>query len=202
MKMHLLLKNGWLTKIIGGIQLSLILEEENFLTQEEILFVDQEILSHRVPWHYDKESTSEIFPFFKHVIIPRRENPNDPIEITSPLYEFFTNIQIRFCEKNRIKINRLYRQCLNLSFPNPEYELGDPHVDHVQVHKNIIIYLNDDFEKGETIIFNKKNNNNTPSILKEIIPKKGKVVCFDGDLFHTVRWIPKGRRIIFVSTFD
>lgn len=190
--------------------MSLILERENFLTQEELNFIDSEILTHRVPWHYEKSSTSDKFPFFGHIIIPRIENPSDEIEINSPLYNFFTKIQKRFCLENNIPFNKLYRQCLNLTFPNEE-EYGDPHVDHNFKHKNMIIYLNDNFENGETILFDKKhsllskedcNNYEDIRMLKEIKPKKGKVVCFDGDIFHTVRWIPKGRRIIFVSTFD
>ena len=38
-------------------------------------------------------------------------------------------------------------------------------------------------------------------IIGEVKPEKGKIVCFDGSIFHSIKWIPKGRRIVFVSTF-
>jgi hypothetical protein len=49
---------------------------------------------------------------------------------------------------------------------------------------------------GETLFFDENDN-----IVREVTPKKGKVVCFDGSISHSVRWISRGRRIIFVSTF-
>lgn len=173
-----------------------VFEVKNFLMGDEISFIDSEILSDHVPWHYDKISTSERFPFFKHTIITRAETESSVTEIVSPLHDFFTNIQIRFCETYDINIKKIYRQCLNLTFPCEDFEHGDPHVDHNFKHKNMIIYLNDDYEMGETLFFNKHGK-----IIGEVKPEKGKIVCFDGSIFHSIKWIPKGRRIVFVSTF-
>lgn len=172
-----------------------IIEIDNFLTDEEMRFIDSEILSDIVPWHYIQSSTSDKFPFFGHIIIPRCEFPDDPIQVTSPLHQFFTDIQVRFCNYTKIPLNKIYRQCLNLTFPSDGYEFGDPHTDHDFDHKNMIMYLNDDYDMGETILFDQGK------IAHEVKPKKGKIICFDGNLSHTVRWIPRGRRIIFVSTF-
>lgn len=174
-----------------------IIEIENFISKEEMMYIDSEILSHNIPWHYNRYSTSEKYPFFEHVIIPREENEWDIVKITSPLHNFFTNIQKRFCEICDIKLNKIYRQCLNLTFPCDETNHGDPHIDHTFPHKNIIFYLNDGYEMGETLFFDKNSN-----IIGEVIPQKGKVLCFDGSIYHSVRWIPRGRRIIFVSTFN
>jgi hypothetical protein len=173
-----------------------VIEVENFLLEKELSFIDSEILSHIIPWHYSKHSTSEKFPFFEHVIIPREQYESDITTITSPLHDFFTDIQKRFCEVCDIKMDKIYRQCLNLTFPCDESEHGDPHVDHTFPHKNIIFYLNDGYEMGETLFFDEDDN-----IVREVTPKRGKVVCFDGSISHSVRWISRGRRIIFVSTF-
>jgi hypothetical protein len=196
-----------------------LIESENFFTEEELEFVDNEILSENIPWYYNKHSTSKKFPFFSHTIIPRRETIEEEMRIISPLHDFFKQIQIRFCETHNIKITTFYRQCINLTFPNDNFEYGDAHVDHGYEHKMLLIYLNDNYEKGETLIFNKKNNYEEKlplsfclekdkyfyeniSIIKEINPKKGKVVCFNGNNYHTMRWIPQGRRIIYVSSFN
>ena len=61
---------------------------------------------------------------------------------------------------------------------------------------SLILYLNDDYGMGETLFFNKHGK-----IIGEVKPEKGKIVCFDGSIFHSIKWIPKGRRIVFVSTF-
>jgi hypothetical protein len=172
-----------------------VIEIENFLTEDEIKFIESDVLLNTIPWFYEKSSTSEKFPFFSHIIIPRCQTPFDQVVVNSPLHDFFTNIQKRFCDVAEIKIEKIYRQCLNLTFPSTE-EYGDVHTDHDFDHKNMIMYLNDDYDMGETILFRDLE------IIKEIKPKKGKVICFDGKLPHTLRWIPKGRRIIFVSTFN
>tara|TARA_B100002019_G_C21119913_1_gene522798 strand:+ start:289 stop:816 length:528 start_codon:yes stop_codon:yes gene_type:complete len=169
-----------------------VIEVENFLFQEELDFIDSEILSHNIPWHWNPASVTEKFPFFQHVIIPRDDNTR----VVSPLYEFFTTIQNRFCAVCEIPMKKIYRQCINLTFTSDNGEYSEPHIDHDFPHKNMIMYLNDDYEMGETVLYN-----NDLTISKKIEPKKGKVICFDGSIVHGTRWISRGRRIIFVSTF-
>ena len=173
-----------------------VIEIEDFLFQEELEFIDREINSSIIPWHWNSASVTEKFPFFEHVIVPREENETDDMRVVSPLYEFFTTIQKRFCTVCEIPMEKIYRQCINLTFPSDGEEYSEPHTDHEFVHKNMIIYLNDGYEMGETILYN-----NDLTIGKKIEPKKGKVICFDGSIDHGVRWIPRGRRIIFVSTW-
>ena len=45
--------------------------ESNFLTEEETKVIDDEILANTFPWYYQKYSTSNKFPFYSHVIVPR-----------------------------------------------------------------------------------------------------------------------------------
>lgn len=173
-----------------------VIEIEDFLFKEELEFIDNEITSHVIPWHWDPASVTEKFPFFDHIIIPREERETDPVTVVSPLHEFFTTIQKRFCDVCELPMEKIYRQCINLTFPSDNGEYSEPHTDHDFPHKNIIMYLNDGYEMGETILYN-----DDLTIGKKIEPKKGKVICFDGSIIHGVRWIPRGRRIIFVSTW-
>lgn len=192
------------------------IEHENFLTEEELEFVNKELLSCRVPWFYAEESTTKKFPFFHHEIITRKDNVDGPLhpqEILSPTHEFFLQLNQRFCQSHNLPFTEVCRQALNLSLPNNEYEYGDPHIDHPYAHYNFIIYLNDEYDNGETLLFDKKFVLGKPSmfdvekeilnmnIFHEIVPKKGKAVCFDGLLYHSLRWPKNGRRVIYVGTF-
>lgn len=193
----------------------MIIEDENFLNEEELKYVDSEILSEKISWYYHDSSTSDKFPYFGHIIIPRYENKGEECVINSVHYDFFSYVHQRFCDKHEIPFSRYNRQSLNLTYPNQNYTHGDIHLDHHWDHKTILIYLNDDFEKGETLIFNEKPKPDMSmcyyvdtdeiknfTVKQEIKPKKGKAVCLDCSYYHTVKWHNKNRRVVYVGTFD
>jgi len=195
---------------------NLIIEHDDFLTEDETDFINRELLSARVPWFYGEESTTKKFPYFCHEIITRTDTIDGPVhpqEILSPTHDFFSHLTQRFCSLHDLEFHEICRQALNLTFANDDYEYGDIHIDHPYKHYNFIIYLNDEYDGGETLLFDKKFELGKPSmfdiekdspnmnILHEITPKKGKALCFDGHFYHTMRWIRRGRRVIYVGTF-
>jgi len=185
-------------------------ENKNFLNKEEIETVNNVILSNSFPWYYNSSATTENFPFFSHVIIDRYDYKKEELKINSNMFEFFNNIINRFCLKNKIRLNKITRMSLNLTYTNYKFKNGDPHVDHDFKHKSIILYLNN--TDGNTIIFNKKFNGTdiiydsktvkNLKIEKEIKPEIGKIICWDGDYYHTILY-PKinKRRVVLVTTF-
>ena len=50
------------------------LSEDNLLTTEEKNKIDSEIMGNDFPWYYQNYSTSDKFPFYSHVVIPRCED--------------------------------------------------------------------------------------------------------------------------------
>jgi hypothetical protein len=188
--------------------------ESNFLTEEETKVIDDEILSNTFPWYYQKYSTSDKFPFYSHVIVPRCEE-DEINDVNSTIYNFFIKIVDRFREKNGLEKTPLLRACLNSSSSFEKYEHSDIHVDHHFSHKTIIIYLNDDFYGGDTLLFNRyyceglQTNYNLDSynreefdILTRIKAEKNKVACFDGRIYHATEWTKNNkRRVIFIATF-
>lgn len=188
--------------------------ENNFLTEEEKLVIDTEILSNTFPWYYQQYSTSNKFPFYSHVIVPRCEE-DEINDVNSTIYNFFIKIVDRFREKNGLEKTPLLRACLNSSSSFENYEHSDIHVDHHFSHKTIIIYLNDDFDGGDTILFSRyyceglETNYNLDTYNKEefdvltrIKAEKNKVVCFDGRIYHATEWTKNNkRRVIFIATF-
>lgn len=196
----------------------LFLEVENFLTGDEIQVVENNILSPEFPWFYQERSSSDKFPFFSHVVHPRCNNEEDEIPITnSSLSHFVHPIVERFCQKYLGRpVNKIYRSALNLTYGwNSEYPFTEPHVDHKFDHYNLIVYLNDDFVGGDTLLFDKYlcegvNQYNYSvedydklNVLHSIKSKKYKALCFDGKLFHGLGNIQSGKkRIILVTTFS
>lgn len=107
-------------------------------------------------------------------------------------------INEKFLQKYRIKINK--------TFPS-EIELKDEHkllhVDRNESHIVVIYYIND--SDGDTLIYEdindkhlnklgKKINFENFKLIKNITPKKGRVVVFNGDLWHYGKYPTKGER--------
>jgi len=198
---------------------SLVHEVENFLTEEELEVVNKTILSKEFPWYYQEESTVDLFPFFSHVInprVPENDEEDAPLLTNSPLHHFVTPIVERYCQKYFGRpLIKIYRSSLNCTYGwNTPYPFTEPHIDHKFEHNNLIVYFNDDFEDGETLIFDKYHvegmkecmysvdDYDKVKIFQKITPKQGKVACFDGKLYHGMNNLKSGkRRVILVVTF-
>jgi hypothetical protein len=115
-------------------------------------------------------------------------------------------INKKLAKKYRIKINKTIPYHIDA---NEEYRLL--HIDKMEPHVTIVYYIND--SDGATLIFNDENNKHLKDI-KEFInndnfldpknfkltnsisPKKGRVVLFDGNLWHYGKYPNKGERNI------
>lgn len=181
-------------------------ETKNILTEKEVEFINHNILGNNFPWYYEPVATTDKFQFFSHTLVVR-----DTGKINSDYFHFFKSIFDRFCQKHKIKVNKITRAVLNLTNQSL-YKHGDPHVDHEFKHKVFMLYLND--IDGDTIIFDKKyiDNNQFTTIplekikkpfkkIKQIKPKFGKAVCWDGSYYHSPSYPKKGRRVVVVFTF-
>ena len=115
-------------------------------------------------------------------------------------------INKKLVKKYRIKINKTIPHSIDI---NEEYRLL--HIDKAEPHVTIIYYIND--SDGDTLIFNDENNKHLKNIKefmnndnfldfknfqlsKCISPKKGRVVIFDGNLWHYGKYPTKGERNI------
>ena len=191
-----------------------IIEVDNFINENQVKYIDDIILGDNFPWYYASSSTSKTFPFFFHNLICRYDSKTEKPQINSDYFAFFNEIFNKFTDDNSLKVNNILRAAINLT-THYSLEFGDPHVDHSCENGYIIMYLNDDYDGGETIIFNEQYgapffDEVNPvadldrfSIQKEIKPSKGKVIYFNGKYFHTCRWCKEGqRRIICIFTFN
>ena len=193
----------------------MLIERENFISSEDLQVIDDKVLSSEFPWYYTPVSTSHTFPFISHVMMKRIEESPDS-SVSPHWYPFFEKILYKFCDDNSLEVTQILRASLNLTYNcDSVYEHGDPHVDYMFDHSQVIMYLNE-FDNGETLIFNEKYQENgldksmysslsmgdNFSIKNIITPSRGKVVCFNGSNFHTNRWCGGSqRRVICVFCF-
>jgi hypothetical protein len=81
----------------------------------------------------------------------------------------------------------LFRAKLNIKFntiTTPSLKINPPHLDTTYEHPFFIgiYYIND--SDGNTIIYDGKNKENL-KLFKEIEPKKGRLILFDGQRYHS-----------------
>ncbi len=87
----------------------------------------------------------------------------------------------RFLDRSKIQFTELFRSKANLqpASHNANQIYTTPHIDGNSDHKVLIYYANNC--DGDTFIF---NDHATGSILKQVTPKKGRFLLFDGNLYH------------------
>jgi|694.fasta_scaffold33071_10 hypothetical protein len=173
------------------------IEDENFLTNKQKLFINQMVLGDNFP--YFLQSVSHIDggdSFMCHIALNRPEERNKTDGINSPYYENFKEMLETFCKKNNIVLNEIFRIAVNLTYPIGK-EDSLIHIDHNFEHKQLIIYYNEPIDKdSNTVILNKDGK----TILKEISPKKFKGVCFESNP-HYLKYPKNGERVIGIFTF-
>jgi hypothetical protein len=166
---------------------------------------------------YVQSATSPKFKFLSHVMLHRQT-----LQQSSPIFPFFKEILEKFCEKHKIDLNKITRACINVTYETSLFEFGEPHIDNSDEHKVAIFYLNDvdcDSNHNNTIIFENQYDGTQPStilidgpdsyaeiknkfkIKQEVKSKVGRVLCFDGKYYHTIRF-PKSNQLRYVAVFN
>ena len=170
-------------------------------TQDEI---EKRLLSGETQWtfarsiFYDKVMHPEVEQLqkkrimsFTKLLVSLEEQTVDPT------FSFY-NQPLKSAKKNHgIDIKRVLNSRIQLQLPlaiNQEREYGIPHIDaHRDYPYKVGVYYVNDVD-GDTYIFNQTETNSTPEDIKngkvdvytKISPKKGRLVIFDGDVYHSV----------------
>ena len=170
-------------------------ESKNFLTKENINYIENVIFGDYFPYYLSKKSTiNDNYKVMLHTILMRPEESPSNGRINSPHYNDMFSIVKSFFDKFKIKYNEILRMSINLSFNNG-YKECPVHDDHPYPHKQLLIYLNNADPNSKTVLLNKKNK-----IIKKITPEKYKGVCFDNTP-HYMYYPKKGERVVLVTTF-
>ena len=116
--------------------------------------------------------------------------PGDDEEFVK-LEGLFRRITSYTDKKFNVKINE-YKRVMRVFYPpNPMFNdnhIMTPHVDQTYSHKNLLYYVSDN--DSPTLFLNQMFDENVPTdyskqtIIKEVYPKQGRAVLFDGHVFH------------------
>ena len=179
--------------------------QEGYLNKKDIEYLDKTVTHNNMfPWYYLPEPVTKKYPCFTHILLPRYNyDTNKGLRINSSFYPSFTSIVENICSKNKIKIKRILRAALTLTW-NFKGKHSKPHLDHPFEHINLIIYLNK-FSKGSTFLF-KETFNDTAGrkVIKEMKADKGKYIIFPGANYHAAGFPGKAGevRIICIYTIE
>jgi len=149
-------------------------------------------LCDKINWLRQERAT---YPAGSPLIFPLTPDAVDVQQFTHTLYEdnqpvsklfpsilpVMTAIPYTIKQMIRIKMNL----CVYAQMDNPNAH-GMPHVDFTEIKEPLlsaIYYVND--STGDTLIFNQRYGQGAPLTVKtRVTPKKGRLVVFDGALFH------------------
>ena len=142
------------------------------------------VLSSEFSWSY---SYSTKMPFYSHVFLDRPENAK------------FSNPQSQFLDLNLkvldeiIQHNNLFdryfflRSNANCVHADSGEQFSEPHIDHRFPHFNLLVYLTNEGEGGETIVEDEK-----------FYPQANNIILFKGK--HHMKRPSVGRRVVLIST--
>ena len=157
----------------------------------------------RLPWIFNKDisiSQTEIEKFDIKKFTPGIGSPiksDDPKYINHTLLNIIKIIPETACGKICKVCKEIYQARSFIHFPlNPKLrkEFDNIHIDLAFEHLVVLYYVND--TDGDTFIFDKKTdyknikwasvtNENELNIIERISPKKGRVLLFDGNRYHS-----------------
>ena len=137
------------------------------------------------PWYYTKDITksdlpnSQKRPAFSHLYVKSYG------QVVSEFHDIFLDLitvcchRLEMTEVNVIQGNSF----LQLPLTTKRGKVDTPHIDTHEKNFVMLYYVCD--SDGDTIIYNEKVESEKYTVKESVTPKQGRVVLFDGGLFHT-----------------
>ena len=154
------------------------------------------------PWHYIDDVTAAFEennqgrPGLSHVYI--EYNDDGSSDLVSDFHDLFIPMLELACGTLEIPTAKILQGRSFMQFPlNLQSDEDDtPHIDLDEGHRHVVVlyYVKD--SDGDTIIYNERTLSNTYTEKQRVTPKQGRVVIFDGGLYHTAQQCSKTPRCI------
>ena len=137
------------------------------------------------PWYYTKDITksdlpnSQKRPAFSHLYVKSYG------QVVSEFHDIFLDLitvcchRLEMTEVNVIQGNSF----LQLPLTTKRGKVDTPHIDTNEKNFVMLYYVCD--SDGDTILYNEKVESEKYTVKESVTPKQGRVVLFDGGLFHT-----------------
>ena len=159
---------------------------------KNILMGDYQYREKDFPWYYTEDVTGAGDPDSQHrtalghdyVVMDDEDNPIG--ERISIFHYLFLPMLKNVCREMKIKnINVLQgRSFLQFPLNLKDRTVDTPHIDLLRREHLVALYYVCDSD-GDTIIYNEREKLGTYTIKQKVTPKQGRMVLFDGSLYHT-----------------
>ena len=171
---------------------------DNFIDAEyqkdirNVLMGEHQYKKEDFPWYYSEDVSvpnnldCQYRPALSHVYVSMISEDNPTGERESIFHYLFLDMLKKVCKDMNIKnINVLQgRSFLQFPLNLKDKSVDTPHVDlYYRKHFVALYYVCD--SDGDTIIYNEREKLKTYTIKQKVTPKQGRMVLFDGSLYHT-----------------
>tara|TARA_Y100000289_G_scaffold23819_1_gene23187 strand:+ start:247 stop:825 length:579 start_codon:yes stop_codon:yes gene_type:complete len=154
------------------------------------------------PWYYIDDVTAAYEddnqgrPGLSHVYI--QYNDDGSSEIVSDFHELFVPLLNKACSVLQVPSAKIIQGRSFLQFPLnlSSSEDDTPHIDLDEGERHIVVLYYVVTSDGDTVIYNERTESDTYTVKQKVTPKQGRVVIFDGGLYHTAQQALKKHRCI------
>ena len=154
------------------------------------------------PWYYIDDVTAAYEegnqgrPGLSHVYV--EYNDDNTSEIVSEFHELFLPLLSKACQVLQVPRANIVQGRSFLQFPLNLNSSDDdtPHIDLDEGHRHIVVLYYVVTSDGDTIIYNQRTESDVYTVKQKVTPKQGRVVIFDGGLYHTAQQALKKIRCI------
>ncbi len=145
------------------------------------------------PWHYIDDVTAAFEddnqgrPGLSHVYVEYNEDGTH--NITSDFHDLFLPLLNKACQVLQVPRASIIQGRSFLQFPLNLDSTDDdtPHIDIDEGEKHIVVLYYVVTSDGDTVIYNERTESDTYTVKQRVTPKQGRVVIFDGGLYHTAQ---------------
>ena len=145
------------------------------------------------PWYYIDDVTAAYEegnqgrPGLSHVYV--EHNEDNTSEIISEFHELFLPLLNKACQVLQVPRAYIVKGRSFLQFPLNLNSSDDdtPHIDLDEGDKHIVVLYYVITSDGDTIIYNQRTESDVYTVKQKVTPKQGRVVIFDGGLYHTAQ---------------
>jgi hypothetical protein len=154
------------------------------------------------PWYYIDDVTAAYEdgnqgrPGLSHVYIERCDDGSS--EIISDFHDLFLPLLNKACEVLEVSKASIVQGRSFLQFPLNLDSCDDdtPHIDLKEGERHIVVLYYVVTSDGDTVIYNQRTESDRYTVKQKVTPKQGRVVIFDGGLYHTAQQALKKIRCI------
>jgi len=145
------------------------------------------------PWYYIDDVTAAYDegnqgrPGLSHVYV--EYNDDNTSEIVSEFHELFLPLLNKACQVLQVPKANIVQGRSFLQFPLNLNSSDDdtPHIDLYEGDRHIVVLYYVVTSDGDTVIYNQRTESDVYTVKQKVTPKQGRVVIFDGGLYHTAQ---------------